>query len=332
MHTPETDLPSAQIISVPLSRIDTTDETYRITTRTDVDDLLASIGADGLLNPPFLTDSGARFTVVSGFRRIAACTNLGMEDIKARILNPNLSPLDCLRIAIADNALQRPLNLLETSRALHKLSLHLHSDRRLVESTSSLGLPSNPSVVKKIKDLCLLPDKLQRAILDDSISLSMAMELKNLPSTCAAAFAQLFGEFKLSLSKQREIVTLVKEIARREEISELTLLEGRPFQDIIADREGDRGQIAREIRDYLRQRRFPQIVKAEVEFENQRKKLKLGSDMKLIAPKNFEGTNYALNLTFNSITHLEELNARLDHLVKHPGLKHIVEGKDTSDS
>ena len=332
MDFPKQDHPSYQVTSVPLSRIDTTDETYRITTRADLDDLLKSIGADGLLNPPFLTDSGNGFTVVSGFRRLAACVDLGMDDITARILDPDMSPLECLRMAIADNAFQRPLNLLETSRALYKLSLHFQSDRHLIESTSSLGLPSNRSVIKKIKNLCLLPDKLQHGIMDESISLSMAMELKNLPSACAAAFAQLFGEFKLSLSKQREIVTLVKEIARREEISELTLLEGRQFQDIIADREGDRGQIAREMRDYLRQRRFPQLVKAETEFENQRKKLKLGSDIKLIAPKNFEGTNYALNLTFSSITHLEKLNARLDQLIKHPGLKHIVEGKDTSDS
>ena len=329
---PKSNYPPARVTTVLLSQIDTEDETYRITTRTDLDDLLVSIRADGLLNLPYLTAGSDGFTVVSGFRRIAACANLDMEDIQARILDPDLSLLDCLRIAIADNALQRPLNLLETSRALHKLSLHFQSDSRLVESSSSLGLPSNPTVIKKIKELCLLPDKLQGAIMDDSISLSMAVELKDLPATCATAFAQVFGEFKLSLSKQREIVTLVKEIARREEISELTLLEGRQLQDIIANREGDRGQIAREMRDYLRRRRFPQMVKAETEFENQRKKLKLGNDIKLIAPKNFEGTNYALNLTFSSITHLKKLNARLDQLIKHPGLIQIVEGKDTSDS
>lgn len=324
--------PAAQERSVPLSRINPKDESYRITTRTDIDDLLASIRSDGLLNPPFLTNIGDGFIVVSGFRRINACANLGLEKIKARILDKDMSRLEHLRIAITDNALQRPLNLLETSRALHKLSVLLPSEDRLVESTFSLGLPSNPSAINKIKGLCLLPQILQGAIMDDTISLSMAMELKDLPSKCAVAFAQLFGEFKLSLNKQREIVTLVKEIARREGITELALLEEPRLQDIIADHEGDRGQRARKIRDYLRRRRFPQIVKAETVFEQHRKQLNLGNDIKLIAPKNFEGTNYTITLTFSSIPNLKVLTTRLDQLIQHPGLKNILEGNDPSES
>jgi ParB family chromosome partitioning protein len=324
--------PPSQLQTVPLSRIDTTDDTYRITTRTNVDDLLASIRLDGLLNRPFVIARADGFAVVSGFRRIAACTKLAMKDIRVRILDPDLNSLDCLRIAIADNALQRQLDLLETSRALHKLSLHLHPVRRLIESTSSLGLPSNPSVVKKIIDLCLLPENMQRAIMNDTISLSMVRELRDLPSGCATTFTQLFGEFKLSLNKQREIVMLVKEIARREGISEQTLLEGQQLQEIIVDRDRDRGQRAREIRTYLRRRRFPHIVKAETQFENQRKQLNLGSDINLVAPKNFESTTYTLNLTFSSIAQLRALRVKMDQLLKHPGLKHIIEGKDFSSS
>lgn len=327
---PKSNIPPVQLLSVPLSRIDTTDDTYRITTRTTVDDLLASIRLDGLLNRPFVIATSDGFVVVSGFRRIAACKILGMEEIMVRVLGPDLNSLEYLRVAIADNALQRPLDLLETSRALQKLAVQFSSDRRLIESTSSLGLPSNPSLIKKLIDLGLLSQNIQHAVLDDTISLSMAMELKDLPPECAAAFAQLFGEFKLSLNKQRQILTLVKEIARREGISEQTVLEGRQLQDIIRDRERDRGQRTQEIRTYLRQRRFPHIVKAETRFENQRKQLNLGSDINFIPPKNFEGTNYTLNLTFSNISQLKALCAKLDQLIQHPALKQIFEGQDTS--
>jgi ParB-like chromosome segregation protein Spo0J len=330
MDIPKSNLPSYKVTSVPLNRIDTADATYHITTRTDVDDLLASIRNVGLLNLPILMANGGSFIVVSGFRRIAACGRLDTSEIRARVLESDLNPLECLRIAIADNAFQRPLDLLETSRALHRLSLHFQSVRRLAESTASLGLPSNPSVIKKIRDLCLLPESLQSAIMDDAISLSMAMELKDLPLACAEAFAQLFVELKLSLNKQREIVTLVKDIARREGISEQTLLEERQLEDVVLNRDRDRGLRTREIRKYLRQRRYPQIIKAETQFENQRKQLNLGNDIKLISPKNFEGTTYAINMTFSSIAQLESLSTRLDQLIKNPVLKHIVEGKDDS--
>ena len=316
--------------SVPLNRIDTTDDTFRITTRTDIDDLLASIPHVGLLNSPLVIKQASAFRIISGFRRLAACTKLGWEEVAARVLNPDLSPLKCLRFAIADNAFQRPLNLVETSRALHKLSAHSNTGKRLIESASSLGLPSNPSVIKKIKDLCLLPEGIQSSIIADTISLSMAMDLKQLAPQCAMTFAQLFNEFKLSLNKQREIVTLVKEIARREGVSMQMVLEDRQLQDIIIDQDLDRGQKARELRIYLRQRRFPQIVKAEAMFEYRRKQLSLGNEIKLIPPKDFEGTTYTVNMSFSSIAELKALHAKLYRMLQHPGLKKIIEHQDDS--
>ena len=322
--------PSTQLKSVPLSRIDTTDDTFHITTRTDVDDLLPSIPYEGVLNPPFVIEKAAGFTIVSGFRRINACKKLGLEEIAVRVLEPNLSPQVYLRIAIADNTSQRSMDLIETSRSLHKLSVHLRTADRLIESASSLGLPSNPSAIEKVKDLCLLPDGIQRALMADTISLSMVAELKKLAPDCAMAFVQLFNEFKLSLNKQREIMTLVKEIARRDNISEQKVLEDQQLQDIVLDHDLDRGHKARQLRVHLRQRRFPQIVNAENRFEDQRKQLNIGNDIKIIPPKDFEGTTYTVNLSFSSVAQLKALHAKLNRMIQHPSLKKMIERKDQS--
>ena len=325
----EPDIQSAQMKSVPLSRINSRDDTFRITTRTNVDDLLASIPHEGLLNPPLVIQQPSDFRIVSGFRRIAAFNELGLQEITIRIVKPDLSSLQCLRLAIADNSFQRPLNLIEASRSLQKLSAFFNTGQRLSESAATLGLPSNPSVIKKIKDLCQLPESIQSAIIADTISLSMAGELEKLPTNFAISLARLFSEFKLSLNKQREILTLIKEIARRDSISEQAVLEDRQLQDVILDQDLDRGQKVRELRAYLRQRRFPQIVNAEANFENQRKQLNLGHDIKLIPPKEFEGTTYTVNISFSSITQLKALDSNLSRILKHPGLKNIIERKDS---
>ncbi|MEE4265672.1 MAG: ParB/RepB/Spo0J family partition protein [Desulfobacteraceae bacterium] len=325
---PTKDLSSTQLKSVTLSQIDTADDTYRITTRTNVDDLLPSISHDGVLNPPIVIEKSAQFTIVSGFRRITACKKLGFEEMTVRALQPDLNPLEYLRIAIADNTLQRPIDLIEASRSLHKLSVHLSTRQRLIEFASSLGLPSNPAVIKKIKDLCLLPQRIQNALMTDTLSLSMAMDLKKLPPACAVAFTRLFDEFKLSLNKQREIMTLVKEIARRDSISEQKVLEDPQLQGIILDRDLDRGQKAQQLRAFLRQRRFPRIVKAETIFEYQRKQLNLGNEIKIIPPKDFEGTTYTVAMSFSSIDQLKALHAKLDQMIKHPSLKKIIERED----
>ncbi len=322
---PKTKYPFLQPTSVPLSRIDTNDDTYHITSRTDIDDLVASIPRDGLLNPPFVVKKGGGFVVVSGFRRIKAGVKLGIEEINVRILKLNRSPLDNLRLAIADNAYQRPLDLIETSRSLHKLAALLKPGQNLFETAASLGLPSNPAAIQKIQDLCLLPDLIQSAIITDTISLSMAMDLKKLAPDGAVAFVRLFNEFKLSLNKQREIMSLVKEIARRDGTSEQKVLNGQQLQGIVRSQDLDRNQKANKLRAHLRQRRYPRLVKAEAEFENQRKRLNLGKDIKLIPPKDFEGLTYALNISFSSLDDLRASYTRLGRIIKHPSLKKIID-------
>jgi ParB family chromosome partitioning protein len=310
--------------TVPLSQINSQIETFRITTREDVAELLVSIQHDGLISPPLLTLNNGSYTIVCGFRRVAACRKLGWHAISAGILEPDKGDLDCLRVAIADNAFQRPLNLIETSRALHKLDALTGAGNQLFEIAAGLGLPANPAVISKIRDLCLLPAPIQRSILDDTISLSMANELATLDSDSALAFARLFDGLKLSLNKQKEIIMLITEISRRENIAGLQVLQDQKLREIIDSEDLDRGQKGRYVRAFLRQRRFPRIVSAEKKYDLHCKNLKLGSDIKLIAPKEFEGTTYTLNLNFSNLAHLKAQHQKLSQIIEHPSLKKIL--------
>ena len=316
---------SAQFQTIPLSRIDLQDDTFRISTRADVSDLLASIQYDGLITPPLLIEKSSGFIVVSGFRRIAACLKLEWKDISARILKPNVAALDCLRLAIAENSLQRSLNLIEISRCLHKLSFYIADTRHLAESASSLGLPSNPSIINKIKDLSLLPWPIQSSILTDTISLAMAKELESMEADLAITFARLFEQLKIGLNRQREILTMVKEIGRRDGLSRQAVMAEKRFIEIMTHRDLDRGQKSRHLRAYLRRRRYPRIAEAEKTFEFHHKKLNLGNDIKLIPPKDFETSRYGLNLTFSNLEQLRILQARLNRIIQLPDFKKIIE-------
>jgi ParB family chromosome partitioning protein len=327
MKMPLPALDPAQFQIVPLNRIDLQIDTFRITTREDVDDLAVSIQYDGLITPPTLMKKPASgYVVISGFRRINACKKLGCNEIGARILDSNADQLACLRLAIAENALQRQLNLIETSRAFQKLASFCGDNNQLKEAASSLGLPANPSIINKVKDLCWLPWPVQCSILNDAISLSIAVELGTLEPDSAVAFACLFDQLKLSLNKQKEILTLVDEIARRENNSVRQVLQDPKLQEIINDNDLDRTQKGSRIRAFLRQRRFPRIVKAEKNYQLHYKQLRLGSDIKLIPPKDFEGTTYMLNLNFSNLAQLTKLRNKLDQLISHPSLEKIIEG------
>jgi hypothetical protein len=321
----ESSVQFAHFQTIPLSRIDLQDDTFRITTRTDVSDLLGSIQYDGLIAPPLLIKKSSAFIIVSGFRRMAACLKLEWKEVTARVLKPNIAALDCLRLAIAENALQRSLNLIETSRALRKLSLYISDTRHLAESASSLGLPDNPSIIVKIKDLSLLPWPIQSSILTDTISLAMAKELESMEADLAIAFVRLFEQLKIGLNKQREILTMVKEIARRDGLSSQAVMAEKRFIEIITHRDLDRGQKGRQLRAYLRRRRYPRIAEAEKKFEFHHKNLNLGNDIKLIPPKEFEANHYGLNLTFTNLEQLKTLQIKLNKIIQLPDFKKIIE-------
>ena len=310
--------------TVKLSRIDSGDESFRITTQKNIDNLMDSINNVGLLNLPLLIEKDSGYTVVCGFSRIEACQRLSWAGIEARIIDSDTQRLECIKYAITDNSLQRPLNLIEQSRSINMLSGFFKDFSILTKELSAMGLPDNQSIIKKIKKICHLPRSVQSGILSNTISLVMALELGRLQQEAGESFAKLFEILKLSLNKQKEILTLVKEISLREDISILKVLENNVLQEILTNEDLDRNQRIRKIRIYLKQRRFPVITTAEKEFEKQLKKLKLGNQTKLIPPDNFEGTTYILKFSFTNLIELKDRKATFDALIQNPCLKKIL--------
>ncbi|MBW2014147.1 MAG: ParB N-terminal domain-containing protein, partial [Deltaproteobacteria bacterium] len=308
-----------------------------------IDHLMASIDHVGVLNPPLLIEKKSGYKIVCGFRRIEACWRLGWSDVEARILDSDTKRLECIKYAITDNSLQRPLNLIEQSRSItdnslqrplnlieQSRSIHLlygffKDVSALGKSLSVMGLPDNPSIIKKIKELYHLSKFVQSGILSNTISLAMALELGRLQPEAGECLAKLFQTLSISLNKQREILRLVKEISLREDISMLKVVENDNLQKILTNKNLDRNQKIREIRVYLKQRRFPVITTAEKEFEKHVKKLKLGSGTKLIPPDNFEGTTYTLKLFFKNLIEFKERKASVDALITNPFLNKILD-------
>jgi len=310
--------------SVDLASIDLEDNTFRITTDTRTEDLILSIKSVGLLNPPIVKKKTSGFQIISGFRRISAYISLGIAEISARIVGSDTKMLDCVKFAITENSLQRTLNLIEQSRSFYMLSGFYKDNDHLAGAVSPLGLPDNPLIISKIKKICKLPRDIQNGILSNTISLSMALELEMLEKDEGSAFAILFEKLKLSLNKQKEIITHIKEIAIIENISIINLLTQSQLREIVDDKDLDRNKKINKIRLYLKQRRFPEITKTEKEIEIKIKEIKLGSNIRLIPPKNFEASTYSLNLQFSSIEQLRENQTTLQKVLQNPILKDII--------
>ena len=322
------DIPSGHTVryqAISQVDIDTEDLTFRITTRRGIEDLLGSIQKTGLIQPPVLIENPAGYTIVCGFRRIAACRKLGWARITARILEKTVDPFKSAQLSIADNALQRSLNLVETSRALKLLDDFGPDNQQRREAAEALKLPISGSLALAVKEICRLPLPVQEGILTDTINLSMALELGGLEPLTAEDLVRLFDQLKVGLNKQRELLLLLKEIAEREQITIPQLIAEKPLQEVLKTVEMDRAVKRQKVRSYLRQRRFPAITKAETEYRKWVKQLKLGNNINLIPPKDFEGNTFSMTLRFNNRQDLSDLNKKIEEIIQHPALGKILD-------
>ena len=134
----------------------------------------------------------------------------------------------------------------------------------------------------------------------------VALELGRLKRDEGAIFSKLFNDLKLGTNKQREILTLVKEISLREDIPIIKILEQDRLGEILNNEDIERNQKVSEIIKRLKNRRFPSLTKAEDEFEKYVKKLGLNNHLKLIPPNSFEGNTFSLNIRFKNLKDLED--------------------------
>ncbi|WP_419655344.1 ParB domain nuclease [Desulfosarcina variabilis str. Montpellier] len=299
---------------IRLSKINTSDQTFRITTNSDYSDLTPSISQMGVLQPPMLVPKGEGFIVVSGFRRISVCQSLSLVDIPARIINDHASGFDQAQMAIADNAFQRPLNTVEQSRALALIQRFAPDETDWHAAARLVGLPTSRKAVQRLLPIADMPESLQMAIVNGSIALPVAISIRTLHQDDGTALSLLFQKINTGLNNQRELFELIVETAIIKEMSVSRLLEQQDITSIFADDNTPMPQQVQRLRQVLKLMRYPELSKAEDAFHQAFKGLKVDPAIQLQPPRFFEGQTFRLSLSVRSRQQLKRLLADLEKI------------------
>ena len=312
---------------VALARIDAHDDTYRITTPQDKPPLEMSIRRLGLIAPVVVQQAAGRtLMIVSGFRRIDACRELGVAEVPCHVLPRDAPAAHCVEIAIADNLTQRPLNLVEQARCLKLLQGDWIEAPAAKQMAETLGIPTNKALAAKLNRLAVTPEAVQDALVRGKISLPTVLLLADLAPEDAELLVALFERLPMGLNKQREVLHLVKEIAAREEVSFAHLLSDGVLKKMLDDDHPDGNLKTRRIRSYLRQRRYPQLSAVEKAFDDCVGEMKLGPRMHIAPPPGFEGRTCTLTLQFSNPQQFATAIHKLSTIVGHTALDNLFDG------
>jgi hypothetical protein len=317
--------------TVPVERILTEDTMFKISTGTASAELVASIRLVGLINPPIVIAYSDGFRIVSGFKRIAALQQMGIDHIPVRILDPATKTDCCIRIAIVENSTQRSLNLLEQAQVVALLATCYTDIHQLADAACATGLSVNADMAKKLSKVAVMAPLLKMGVLDGTIAMPVAILLHDMnDGEVASAIGTLLKELGLSLNRQRELLEWITAICRRDDITVSELLAAEEISRCVQDTNTDRRQRGLQIRNYLRTRRYPTIQHHENMFAGLVNKLKLKRGTLLMAPKYFESPVYSLKFEFK---HEHELHQKLDEfkrIVKSGALQSLWDDCDDS--
>lgn len=293
--------------TVALDRIDADDETFCITTNPTTTDLALSISAIGLLHPPLLAGNDRGYLIVCGFRRIAACLALGLTHVSARIFREPPPYSVYAKLAVADNASQRPLNVVEQSRAAALIRRFTEKGTDWRAHAAHVGLPDSKAALERILPIAEMPEPLQAAIVEGSVALPIALRVHALKQPDAAALCSFLRYIKTGLNIQRELVEMIEEISIRDSISMAQLLAAKDLTAILDQEEMPLPERVDRLRRVLKWRRFPELSKAEDAYFQARKALKLNPRIQIQPPRFFEGNTFRLSLSIQSRAELLSL-------------------------
>lgn len=298
---------------IDVNQIDLCDKRFKISlSDIDIDALAHSIKTTGLICFPLLRPVGHNmFIIICGFNRIQALIKNKVSRIPAVIVSENISELDCYKKAIAALSFKRPLTHAQLIVCVNRLISFCDVQTIAQMAPAVFNLVLNEKFIQDLLQITALPDPCLELVHTEQLAIKSARRLVDFDLRTTTVFLDLFSKIKASSSKQFEIITFMTEIAARDGISVDSVYRNPRFQTILNHPDLPLGIKTNEIRQFLYEKRYPNIFETRKNVQKRIQDLKLGTAIKLVPPENFESTDFQWSFTTQN---LKELNAHLETL------------------
>jgi len=294
--------------------IDVEEERFLISFDCSLAELKHSIQEVGLLNPPILAGRRDRPVIVSGRKRILACLELGLSPIPVFIARDQ-SDLKLFQLAVFENVSVRGLSAVEKAEVLAKLKSFGAADAELIRRfLPLLKIPPTAEYLDLFLALARYGPEEKRVVHEKGLSITV---LKTLHPFSPEERALLWPLLRsLGQNRQKELLILLREIARREQVQPLQLLSEPGITVLREDDTLSAPQKATKLVDLLRERRYPSLSSWTKAFEAVLEKLEIEKGILVDPSPFFEEEDLSLRFTFKN---------RAEFMARLSGLKRLAE-------
>ena len=168
-----------------------------------LDELKRSILENGLIQPVTVRRLNGKYELISGERRLRACKDIGYKEIPAYIIKVETKEA-MLALSLIENIQREELNPIEVAHAYKRLMEDCHLSQ---EDIAAKVAKDRTTITNSIR-LLKLPDKIQKALIENEITAGHARSLINLPSQNIQL--AVLEEIKKKNLSVRKVESLVK--------------------------------------------------------------------------------------------------------------------------
>jgi ParB family chromosome partitioning protein len=261
-------------------------------------ELLASVARTGILHPPILREQGrTTMEIVTGRRRLLAAQQAQHSiSIICLVLPADTLPAEALAINLEDTLLRGDITVVEQAIFFEKILDHMDENEAAKRFLPALGLEPHRHQLHNLLQLLGLEEHLLGAVHEGRLHEGVARELLGLNFTDRLSLYEVMEMLSLSVSNQKKISAICRELAARHNTSVMALLCQSEVREILDPRETNIPQKTARLMQWLTEQRFPRLAEAEQEFHAFAAALKLPSAVTLAHSPSFEQDQVQLSI------------------------------------
>jgi len=261
--------------------------------------LMESVARAGILHPPILREQGRTMEIVTGRRRLLAAQQT-LHSISAicLVLPTETLPTETLAINLEDTMLRGDITVIEQAIFFQKILGHLDENEAARRFLPTLGLEPHRHHLHNLLQLLGLEEHLLAAVHEGRLHDGVARELLGLNFTDRLSLYEVMEILSLSVSNQKKITAICRELAARHNTSVMALLCQPDVREILDPQETNIPQKTAKLMQWLTDQRFPSLAAAEQEFRTFAAALKLPSAVAISHSPSFEQDQVQLSIPF----------------------------------
>ena len=314
-----------KIIELNINDINLNNDLFRFSYPDENKELEKSISNNGFTCPISVKEEDTgKLQIISGFRRVIIAKKINYSKIPAIIISKN--NLDCFKLGLDDTLSQRGLNIFEASIVVDKLIRVFGIPQNEAESVylPLLGYHPNKKILDNLLFINNFSDSQREKLFCLNIEPEKLFVFKLADKSIWDSYIEILSNLHPSANKFKQIIELVKELAQRNNVNEIDILQSPQIKSIITDSTKNSSQNLNLLRIYLEQKRNPIFTKINEYYSKNISLLKMNNNIKLNHPSNFEGTQYSININFKNKDDLKKAVSNLHNVCDNPVLDKIM--------